>query len=182
MLEALILFIAVLPLSNAIPLSAQVFLLIAAIALILPGVYAMKTGAPFVPTRERILRRMMDQAKIQPGQRVYDLGCGDGRFVFAAAAQGAEAVGFELSFPTWLVAKVRSLIHPGSSIRYGDFWKQDYRDADVVFCYLLTSTMQTFKDIIWPQLRPGCRVVSHAFMMKGVEPVKRDIDVVVYVK
>ncbi len=182
MLEALLLVIALIILSNALPLSAQFLLLIGVTALVIPGLYATKTGAPFVPTQRRIFRRMVELAAIKPHERVYDLGCGDGRFVFAATKLGAQATGYELSFPTWLVAKTRSFFYPGSSIRYKNFWVQDYRDADVIFCFLLTSTMQDFKSIVWPQLKPGTRVVSHAFRMKDVEPTHREKDVIVYIK
>jgi len=125
---------------------------------------------------------MLRLARIKPGEMVYDLGCGDGRIVFAAQKAGAQAVGYELSAPTYLLAKLRSLAHPGSRIEYKNFWTQDYSKADVIFCYLLMSSMQTFKDKIWPNLKPGCRVVSHAFTMKGVTPEREEDGVILYVK
>ena len=102
--------------------------------------------------------------------------------MFAAAAAGANAVGYELSIPVWLLAKVRSFFHPRSSIQYKNFWKQDYHDADVIFVYLLPKTMQTFKKKIWPQLRKGTRVISHAFAMEGVKPEKKEGTVMLYIK
>ncbi len=136
-----------------------------AVLLIIPGTYANWKGAPFVPTTRRVLKTMMSIAKIKPGEKVYDLGCGDGRLVFAAAKKKAKAVGYEFSIPTFLLARCLSFFHPGASIQMRDFWKQDYKDADVIFCYLLTESMQTFKRIVWPQLRPGTRVVSHSKCM-----------------
>ena len=113
---------------------------------------------------------------------VIGLGCGDGRLVFAAASKNARAIGYEFSVPTYALAKFLSLFHPGSKIYLRDFWKQDYHDADVIFCYLLSNSMQTFKKIIWPQLKPGCKVISHAFAMKGIEPAYKGEGVVMYVK
>jgi SAM-dependent methyltransferase len=150
--------------------------------LMLPGLYAMITGAPFVPSSQKIMEKMMELANIQPGERVYDLGCGDGRVVRAAAKQGARSIGFELSPFVYIIAKLRSLFLPNTSIRFRDFWGQNLADADVVFCYLLTASMQTFKKELWPTLKPGTRVVSHAFAMEGIEPSKQIGDVRLYVK
>jgi cyclopropane fatty-acyl-phospholipid synthase-like methyltransferase len=164
------------------PSEGNILWLVLAVAIIIPGAYATYTGAPFVPTSQKTLRKMIELAKIKKGEKVYDLGCGDGRLVFAAAKKGANAVGYEFSVPTFLWAKIRSLIYPRSSIQLRDFWKQNYKDADVIFCYLLTDTMQVFKKKVWPQLKPGTRVVSHAFRMKDIQPVKKEDGVVLYMK
>jgi cyclopropane fatty-acyl-phospholipid synthase-like methyltransferase len=152
------------------------------VALSLPGIFFMRSAAPFVTTSKRTMHAMLALANIKTGETVYDLGCGDGRLVFAAAAQGAKAIGYEMSVPAYLLAKSSSLFCKQSSIRYGNLWKQDYRDADVIFCYFLKDTMQDFERKIWPTLKKGCRVVSHAFRMKGVPESARDGDAVVYVK
>ena len=152
------------------------------VLIVLPRLYGMWKGAPYVPTSGITMRRMFDLADIKKGDLVYDLGCGDGRLVFAAAKKGARAIGFECSIPTYLLAKLRSFFHPGASVRFRDFWKQDYTNADIILCYLLTTTMQTFKAVVWPQLKPGCRVVSHSFKMEGIEPSKVLENAVLYVK
>jgi SAM-dependent methyltransferase len=179
MFEIILLLAVILLLPN---LPGKLLWLALALLFVVPGMYAMYTGAPFVPTPQRMLRRMLIAAHIRDGSKVYDLGCGDGRLVFAAAEEGADAVGYEFSVPTFVYAKLRSLFRKRVSIRYGDFWKRDYADADVIFCYLLTDTMQTFKRQIWPQLKPGCLVVSHAFKMKDVEPIQMEKGLIVYRK
>ncbi len=150
--------------------------------LCLPGVLAMRSAAPFVTTSRKTMCAMLGLAQIKAGERVYDLGCGDGRIVFAASKQGAIATGYEMSIPAYLIAKIRSCMHPHASILYGNLWKQDYRDADVIFCYFLKDTMQGFHRRIWPSLKTGCRVVSHAFTIDGIEATARDGDAVLYVK
>jgi cyclopropane fatty-acyl-phospholipid synthase-like methyltransferase len=142
----------------------------------------MRGAAPFVTTSWQTVDAMLALAKIKTGDRVYDLGCGDGRLVFAAAQEGAHAIGYEMSVPAYLLAKSSSLFHPRSLIHYGNLWKQDYRRADVIFCYFLKDTMQDFEAKIWPTLKKGCRVVSHAFTMKDVKESGREGDAVVYVK
>ncbi len=156
--------------------------IVIAIAIIIPGTYANWKGAPFVPTTKRVMKTMFKLANIKKGEKVYDLGCGDGRIVFQAAKLKAKAVGYEFSIPTFLIAKFLSLFHKNATIQMRDFWSQDYKDADVIFCYLLTESMQTFKLVVWPQLKPGTRVISHAFKMKGIAPKKKEGTVVLYVK
>jgi SAM-dependent methyltransferase len=179
MFEIILLLGVILLLPN---LPGKLLWLALALLVVVPGMYAMYTGAPFVPTPKGTLKRMLDAAKIKKGETVYDLGCGDGRIVRAAAARGARAVGYEFSVPTFVYARLLTLFRRNAEIRYGDFWKRDLRDADVVFCYLLTDTMRTFRQKIWPQLKPGCRVVSHAFKMKEIEPAFAEKSVIVYIK
>lgn len=150
--------------------------------LCIPGICVMRGAAPFVTTSKRTAKAMLMLAGIQDGERIYDLGCGDGRLVFAAAREGAIAVGYEMSVPAFLIAKLRSSFHPRSHIRFRNFWHQRYNNADVLFCYFLRDTMQDFERNIWPTLKPGCRVVSHAFTMKDVPAEKRAGDAVLYVK
>jgi len=156
-------------------------LLFVCVLLLLPGAYAMWSGAPYVPTPKPTMDEMFRLARIQPGERIYDLGCGDGRLIFQATQQGADATGFELAFLPYLSAKLQSFFR-GGSIRYGDFWRKDVSDANVIFVYLLTESMQTFKQRLWPSLKPGTRVISHAFSMHGIEPTEQSGKVRLYVK
>ena len=155
---------------------------IVSLLICLPGILVMRGGAPFVATPKKIMDGMLRLAKIKPGEVVYDAGCGDGRMVFAAADLGASGIGFEMSLPTFVYAKIRSLWHKNSSIRFQNLWKQDYRNADVIFCYLLTDTMQKFQRTVWLTLRPGTRVVSHAFKFKDVTPDGQDNGALLYIK
>ncbi len=157
-------------------------LLLGLMIIVLPGLWATRTGAPSLPTRKKVLEEMMRLACIKPNEQVFDLGCGDGRIVFAAAKAGAQAVGYELSLPTFFLAKIRSFFYANTTILYRNFWIQEYANADILFCYLLPGSMQTFEKKIWPNLKVGCRVVSHAFRMNGVEATEESHGVIVYVK
>lgn len=166
-----------------IPLASRnPFIMLIVVAVVIPGTYATWKGAPFLPTPLPIVKRMIEAARLKKGERAYDLGCGDGRIVRAAAQVGARATGYELSVPTFVWGFFLTLATKNADIRFGNFWKKNVADADVIFCYLLTDTMGTFQRVIWPQLKPGTRVVSHTFRMKGVEPQHEDKDVIVYVK
>ncbi len=150
--------------------------------LVIPGTYAMRRGPPYVPTPRKRLQTMITFAGITRGERVYDLGCGDGRLVIAAARKGARAIGYELSVPLFLFATIRSLFQRNATIRFGNFWTKDFSSADVIFCYLLIDAMQNLEKTLWPTLKPGCRVISNTFRMKGVKPAKEENGVVMYVK
>ncbi len=129
---------------------------------------------PFVTTPQDIVERMLDLAEVRPGETVYDLGCGDGRIVIAAARRGARGVGVELNAK--LVEKARAAADQAGlrdrvTIRRADIFTLDLRDADVVAFFL----MPTVNVRLIPQLerlKPGSRIVSHAFSMKGAKPAK----------
>jgi hypothetical protein len=168
---------------TGLPQKEQLILEIVILVILIPDIYlAIKNSPPFVPTFKRDLRIMLKLAHIKKGDIVYDPGCGDGRIVFAAAKKGALATGFEYAIPAYLWAKFFSLFYRRSHIVYGDFWKQDYSNADVIFCYLLPALMPAFHTKIWSQLKPGCRVVSNSFRMKDIEADETERGVHLYIK
>lgn len=144
--------------------------------------YVPMHAPPFIPTTRPIQDTMLALAQIRPGQTVIDPGCGDGRLLLAAAASGATAVGFEISLPTYFLARLRTFRRKSISVRFGNFWKHDFSDVDVILCYLLPSAMEKFEREIWPTLKPGCRLVSHAFKLPTVIPKEHRGEVYVYVK
>lgn len=162
----------------------MVFLLGLGLLLILPGFYAMVTGAPYVKTSRKKIEIMIKLADLKKSDNVVDLGCGDGGLVRAAAAKGVKsAVGYELSLPTYLWAKTKSLIFGrGEKIVFANFWKQDFSNVNVIFCFLLRDSMNEFELRILPKLSKGTRVVSHIFTMKNVKPAKSLESVHLYVK
>lgn len=156
--------------------------LLVVVLIALPGIRARWGGAPYVRSSKKTQDTMFRFAGIKPGEAVFDLGCGDGTVVRRAARLGAHAVGIEASFLTFLLAWCWCLPVRGARIRFGDLWKEDYRGADVVFCYLLVSSMERFEKEIWPTLKPGCRVISNSFRMKGLVPEKEEGNVFCYCK
>lgn len=148
----------------------------------LPGIRARWHGAPYVWSSKKTVEIMMRFADVRSGERVYDLGCGDGRLVRAAARRGASAVGIEASLLTCILAWLWSLPVRNARIRFGDLWEREYVDADVLFCYMLVASMERFEREIWPTLKPGCRVVSNSFRMKGVQADQEEGNVFLYRK
>jgi len=139
----------------------------------------MFTNAPYVPMRRRELKRMLALAKIRAGERLIDLGSGDGKLVLAAAESGARAVGIErqpvLVWTSRLRARMRGLRDRATFVR-GNLFGYDLHDADIVCCYLMPKAMARLKEKFERELKPGARVLSNAFSIPGWEPVAVDRD------
>jgi SAM-dependent methyltransferase len=129
--------------------------------------------APFVTTPNDVVDKMLEVARVTEDDLVYDLGCGDGRIVVAAAKKyGCRAVGFD-NDPERVAESRANVIGNGVEdlvrIEQKDIFKLDLSKADVVFFYLLPR----LNVMLIPQLeklKPGSRMVSHDFDMKGVTP------------
>lgn len=159
-------------------------LFILGIVLVVSFAWTNILGAPWVPTSMSLVRKMLDMAEVGPGDLVYDLGCGDGRIIFTAARRyGARAVGFEIDPLRYLWCRllIRVLgLRDRVQIVFGDFFKQDLSEADVVTCYLLQSTNNKLEDKFEKELRPGTRVVSNTFTFIGLQQVREDGDARLY--
>jgi len=132
--------------------------------------------APYVPTPQDVVERMLELAGVGPGDVVYDLGCGDGRLVITAARKyGARGVGVDIeperiaeSQANARAAGVESLV----TFRLQDAMTVDVSEATVVTLYLLSSSNLKLRPMLTRQLRPGSRIVSHAFSMGDWKPEK----------
>jgi precorrin-6B methylase 2 len=134
--------------------------------------------APYVPTPQDVVDRMLALAEVKQGDVVYDLGCGDGRIVITAAKQfGARGVGVDIdperireSQANAKAAGVEKLV----TFKLQDAMTVDVSPATVVTLYLLSSSNVKLRPILTKQLKPGARIVSHAFSMGDWEPLETD--------
>ena len=154
------------------------FLRISLLVFVISVLWAKYRGAPWAPTPMSMVHKMLTMAKVEPGDVVYDLGCGDGRMVVAAAQRyGAHAVGIELD-PlryAWCQILITTLgLRDRVRIIYGDFYKQDLHHADVVTCYLLQSTNNKLQGKFKTELQLGTRVVTNTFTFPRLHLVNRD--------
>lgn len=126
----------------------------------------------YVPTPQKVVDKMLDVAKVTRGDVVYDLGCGDGRIVVTSAKRGARAVGFDIDPKRVEEARfhVKSAgVESNASIRWANVFSVDLQPATVVMLYLLPELNVRLIPQL-EKLRPGTRIVSHDFDMKGVTP------------
>ena len=131
--------------------------------------------APDVPTPQPIVERMLEAGHVKPGQLVYDLGSGDGRVVITAAQKfGAKAVGIEIRPDLCRIATERikaAGLEDRVKIVQGSALRVDLSPADVVTMFLLTTSNERLKPALEKYLKPGTRVVSNQFPIKGWKPV-----------
>lgn len=132
---------------------------------------------PFVPTEDRVVRAMLELAAVDADDVVYDLGSGDGRIVVAAARdRGAQAVGVEIDHKRVAQAEAyaeRSGVGDMVSFVEYDLFHADFSPATVVTMYLLHSANLDLRPRLLNELRPGTRVVSHAFDMGDWKPDRK---------
>ena len=123
----------------------------------------------YVPTPHEVVDRMLSMAKIGPLDVVYDLGCGDGRMVIAAAKKyGVRGVGVDLDPARIREARANAKaagVEKLVTFEIGDMFKTDVTEASVVLLYLLPELNRRLKPKFFAELRPGARVVSHDFDM-----------------
>ena len=150
---------------------ASVFLTAALVAALAP---LQAQRAPFVATPPDVVDRMLTLAGVGPGDVVYDLGCGDGRIVIAAAQKfGARGVGVDIDPARIAEAEANARaagVERRVSFRIQDALETDVSDATVITLYLLSAMNVQLRPILTRQLRAGSRIVSHSFAMGDWEP------------
>ena len=137
--------------------------------------------APYYPTPETIVEKMLRFGEVKPGEKVYDLGSGDGRIVIMAAKKfKANAVGVEFDDGLWKQSSERIAklgLTANARIIHGDLLLQDYSDADLLTVYLLPMSNDKVTPILEKQLKKGTRIVAHDFEFSAWKPEKiQDID------
>jgi SAM-dependent methyltransferase len=111
----------------------------------------------YEPTPANVVTAVLGLAGIRPGDVVYDLGCGDGRIVIAAAKAGARGVCIDID---------------PARIREQDLFSADFSDATVVFLFLWPDLNLKLRPRLWRELRPGTRVVSYVHTMGDWPPAE----------
>ena len=137
--------------------------------------------APYYPTPEMVVEKMLRFGDVKPGEKVYDLGSGDGRIVIMAAKKfKANAVGVEFDDSLWKVSSDRIAklgLTATARIIHGDLLLQDYSDADVLTVYLLPMSNDKVAPMLEKQLKKGARIVAHDFEFSAWKPKEiQDID------
>lgn len=131
----------------------------------------------FVPTPNEVVDKMLEMAKVTSKDVVYDLGCGDGRIVITAAQKyGVRAVGIDIDPKRIEEANANAkAAKVTDKVRFveGDLFEADIGEATVVTLYLLTRLNEKLKPKLLKDLRPGTRVVSHAFDMGDWVPEQK---------
>ncbi len=145
-----------------------------------PAAFAQETprlDVIYVPTPQEVVDRMLAIAKVGPGDFMIDFGCGDGRMVVTAAKLGARGYGVDIN-PVRIKEANENAKKAGVTDRVefkiANLFEEDLSKADVMAMYLLTDINIRLRPKILDTMRPGTRIVSHAFDMGDWEPDHRE--------
>ena len=135
---------------------------------------------PYVPTPHEVVAEMLKMANVTKDDAVYDLGCGDGRIVIAAAKEyGARGIGVDIN-PQRIAEANENAEKAGVTDRVKfmtqDLFETDLSEATVVMLYLLPDVNLKLRPKLFRELKPGTRIVSHSFDMGDWKP-ERSADV-----
>ncbi len=156
---------------------SRAFLLLAIGCAVLGAQPGDEKLAPYYPTPETIVDRMLKLGGLKAGEKMYDLGSGDGRIVIVAAQKyHAEAVGVELDKDLFKqsTAKILKLgLEKNAHVVNGDLLKQNYSSADLVTVYLLPDAVNNkVQPLLDKQLKKGARIVAKDFDFRNWTPEK----------
>ena len=143
------------------------------------GQKAAETRSPdvhFVPTPQEVVDEMLKMAEVKKGDVIYDLGSGDGRIVITAAKKfGTRGVGIDID-PQRIKEAEQNAQAAGVAnlvkFRNEDLFTAKISEATVVTLYLLDTLNEKLRPKLWRELKPGTRIVSHAFRMGDWPPEK----------
>lgn len=159
-------------------MSTFTILFLVLVSILLFIAWSQVFGAPWIPSSRKSVKKMMQLAQIKPGDVLYDLGSGDGRIIIEAARRyKAVARGIEIDPLRYILSKIKIYfldLKDNTSIRLGNFFSENLRDADIVVVYLLQETNNKLIKKLKNELMPGTRVISNTFKFYGLKPVASD--------
>jgi SAM-dependent methyltransferase len=129
-------------------------------------------GVPYVALKKKNLKKIFSQINLPEHAKIADLGCGDGRVLrYLEKNDYKNLYGYEINLWPYLICRVKNMIL-GSDMKIylKNFEKADLKKYDVIFCYLLTSYLEKLKNKFEKELKPGAKIISYGFQIRGWEP------------
>lgn len=131
--------------------------------------------APFVPTMQKDVQRMVALAEIKPGDKIYDLGSGDGRLLIEAHRYSTDLIGLEVSPVVYLICKINLWLHRVKvNLILTNLFSYNFSQADVIFFFLMPQVLPALKEKIAKECKKGCRIVSYSFSIPEWQEIKVD--------
>lgn len=154
-------------LDNLILIALSAFFL-ALVATVLVHMFFL---VPYVPSRKRVIEKMVAMAKLKPREIVYDLGCGDGRLLAVAEKKAAvKTEGFEIAPLMFILAWMRKIFSRSRmKLHFQNLFSANLRNANVIFCYLIPNVMPRLSEKILKECKRGTRIVSNTFHIPGLK-------------
>jgi SAM-dependent methyltransferase len=138
-------------------------------------------GAPYLPVLKPQLKMIFDLPGVSAGNKILDLGCGDGRVLMEAAKKGIYCVGYELNPILALIAWVRTFRYRKYvKIIWGNYWQKEWPEADFIFTFLLDRYMRKLDDRIQIYKHRPITLISFAFEVPEKKPETSKDGVYIY--
>lgn len=135
-------------------------------------------AAPWVPTLSAQRKLLVDNLEIDSVSTIYDLGCGSGSIIFEFADRypDAKCIGYDVALFPLFIGLIVKLRHPikykNVSLRFGNFFKKHFSDADVVVAFLMQKAYPKFIATLKRELKPGARIAIEAWPLPDIEPIQ----------
>lgn len=140
-------------------------------------------GGPYVPTKEKVIEKMIKISGIKKNETAVDLGSGDGRIVFRLAERGIKTYGYEINPLLVLLSRMairKRGIGDKAFICMKDFWKVNMSRFDVVYIFGINYIMGDLERKLKKELKPGSRVVTHTFGFPSWKSERKEGKVYLY--
>lgn len=131
--------------------------------------------APFISTKSKVILAALAELKLKGDEKVYELGCGRAGFLQAVVEKWptVKTLGIEYHIWPYLLAKIQISLHKlHIGLRRGDLFKEDFRQADVMYCFLNPPMMEKLAAKLKAEAKPGAQLVSYMFTLPGYQTAK----------
>ena len=131
---------------------------------------------PYVGANKKRIKTIIEFSQIKKGEKVIDLGSGDGRLLFAAGKKGAKAVGYEINPLLIAITKFKIWARKTNNIevKKESLWKADLKSADIILVYALRKSMKKFEDYVYKNAKKGTRVIVNTNPFPNKKPKKQN--------
>ncbi len=147
--------------------------------------YSVIRGGPYAPVSHSRVKTMIKLLNLKKGQKMADIGSGDGRIIIAFAQKGIEAHGYEINpilvlYTQWQINQLR--LQKKAFVHLSDLWKTDLSKYDAVTLFGITHMMQPLETKFNQELNKGTKFVTNHFKLPNWKPEKSEDDVWLYIK
>lgn len=163
-----------------------IFFLLAFIFWMVSHIISILYGIPFVVSTDERTRLIIKLLNPKPGEKIVDLGSGDGKLLLEIVKHGSQAYGYEINPIAYLQSKIRTRRSNQGNIKiyFSNFMKANLSKYDAVVIYGFPSFMPKLErkivSEIASELKPGARIVSNYYKFPNLKPVKEEKDVLLY--
>jgi hypothetical protein len=138
-------------------------------------------GAPYLPILRRDSELLLSLANLKAGQRLIDLGSGDGRLLKAAAKQGVICIGYEINPILYVISRIVTWPeHRLVTIHLANFWYVRLPETDMIYVFMLDKYMVRLAMKLKAECRPSTELISYIFKIPNIEPTRSTYNTYVY--